>query len=329
MTNMKLIFRTAAATAVVSFALGGTCAVQAQAYPAKPLRMIIPFVPGGASDITGRLAAIKLQETLGQSVVVENRGGAGGLIGAELVAKSAPDGYTLLATELTPIVTGTALYPTLGFDPLRDLTPVAMFSYSPHVLTVAAGHPAKSVQELVAYGKANPNKLSYASPGSGSAPHLAAALFGQQAGFQWTHIPYKGAAAAMIDVAGGQVDGVMNSMLASQPLIAAGKLRVLALSSETRNSRMPDAPTISESAVPGFFTGSFQGLLAPTGTPGPIIQRLNTEIGKMLQQREVIERFATQGTEPRPMTPPQFADFLRADSTKWRKVIQDVNIKAD
>jgi len=301
----------------------------AQAYPTKPIRMVVPFVPGGASDITGRLAAIKLSESLGQPVIVENRGGAGGLIGSEIVAKAAPDGYTLLATELSPVVTATALYPKLNFDPLRDLAPVAMFSYSPHVLAVRASHPAKTVQEFVAFGKKNPGKLSYASPGSGSAPHLAGALFGVRAGFDWLHIPYKGAGAAMIDVAGGQVDAAMNSMLATQPLIAGGKLRALALSSESRFGPMPDVPTISESVAPGFFTGSFQGLLAPAGTPAPVIQKLNAEIGKMLQQREVMERLATQGAEPKPMTPQQFADLLRADSARWRKLIEDAQIKAE
>ena len=256
--------------------------VAAQAYPARPIRIIVPYPAGGTSDILARSLGEKLTGALGQAVVVDNKPGANGNLGADLVAKSPPDGYTLLLADIGALAISPSVYPTLPFDPVRDFAPVTMVAYSPHILVVNPAVPANSVQELVALAKAKPGKLNFAISGVGGAPHLAGVEFALRTGVKWEYIPYKGGSQAIADVAGGQADVTLNGMLATYPLVKGGKLKLLAVSSPRRVPAIPDVPTIAESGLPGFETGSWQGVVAPPGTPGEIVSRLNAEIGRIL-----------------------------------------------
>ena len=301
----------------------------AQAYPSKPIRIVAPFPPGGASDLMARIVAPKLSEALGQPVLVENRSGANGMIGAEFVARSAPDGHTLLIMELGSLTISASLYPNLPFDPAKDLAPVSMLSYSPHVLTVSDGHKLKNIQDLMRFARENPGKLNYASAGVGSAPHLVAVLFGSQAKFQWTHVPYKGIGPALADVMAGQVDAVMNSMFASLSLIRGGKLRPLAITGKSRSPLLPNVPTLLESGVEGFVTGSWQTAFAPSGTPPAVVARLNAEMRRIMQDPAIVERLAALATEPAPASPDDTRALVREDIERWRKVIVDTGVKPE
>ena len=239
----------------------------AQSYPSKPIRIIVPYPAGGTSDILARSVGQKLSEAWGQPVIVENKPGANGNVGADMVAKAAPDGYTLLLADIGSLAISPSVYPTLPFDPVKDFAPVTMVAYSPHILVVHPSVPVSSVKELVALAKTKPGKLNFAISGLGGAPHLAGVDFALRTGIDWVYIPYKGGAQAIADVAGGQADVTLNGMLASYPLVKGDKLKLLAVSSARRMSAIPDVPTIAESGVPGFESGSWQGVIAPAGTP--------------------------------------------------------------
>src|SRR5690242_13036999 len=253
-----------------------------QSYPSKPIRLIVPYAAGGTSDILARQIGPKLTEAWGQPVIVENKTGANGNVGADFVAKSAPDGYTLLITDLGGLVISASVYPALPFNPAKDFSPVVMVSYSPHVLAVHPSVPAKSVKELIELAKAHPGKLNFAVSGIGGAPQLAGIEFAQRMGIDWTYIPYKGGSDAVTGVVGGQAHLLFNGMLATWPSVTSGKLRALAISSAQRVPSAPDTPTVAEQGLPGFETGSYQGLVGPLGIPRENVAKLNAELIKAL-----------------------------------------------
>jgi tripartite-type tricarboxylate transporter receptor subunit TctC len=303
------------------------CPATAQQYPSKPIRLIVPYAPGGTSDILARQIGPKLTEAWGQPVIVENKTGANGNVGADFVAKNAPDGYTLLLTDLGGLVISASVYPKLPFDPSKDFSPVVMVSYSPHVLAVHPSVKASSVKELVELAKANPGKLNFAVSGIGGAPQLAGIEFAQRTGVNWTYIPYKGGSDAVSAVAAGQADVLFNGMLATWPTVQGGRLRAIAISSGKRVPSAPDTPTVAEQGLPGFETGSFQGVVGPNGLPREMVTKLNGELVKVLNSQEMKERFAKQGTEVRTGTAESLGQWMRTEQARWAKVVKDSGAK--
>jgi len=301
----------------------------AQTYPTKPIRLVVPFPPGGATDILARDVAQKLTEAWGQSVIVDNRPGAGGNIGSELVAKSAPDGYTLEMGTVGTHAINASLYAKMPYDHVKDFTPVILVAGVPNVLVVNPSVPANSVGELITYAKANPGKLNFASSGNGTSIHLSGELFKVMAGVQITHIPYKGSAPALQDLLAGQVQMMFDNLPPSLPQIKAGKLRALAVTSATRAPALPDVPTLAESGLPGFEASSWFGILGPAGTPAPIVTKLNAEIAKWLATPEAKEKLAKQGANAAGGTPDDFAKHIAAETAKWAKVVKDSGAKID
>jgi tripartite-type tricarboxylate transporter receptor subunit TctC len=301
----------------------------AQTYPTKPIRLVVPFPPGGATDILARDVAQKLTEAWGQSVIVDNRPGAGGNIGSELVAKSAPDGYTLEMGTVGTHAINASLYAKMPYDHVKDFTPVILVAGVPNVLVVTPSLPVNSVAELIAYAKANPGKLNFASSGNGTSIHLSGELFKVMAGVQMTHIPYKGSAPALQDLIAGQVQLMFDNLPPSLPQIKAGKLRALAVTSLARAPALPDVPTLAESGLPGFEASSWFGILAPAGTPAPIVAKLNAEVAKWLATPEAKEKLLKQGANPAGGTPEDFAKHIAAETAKWAKVVKDSGAKID
>jgi tripartite-type tricarboxylate transporter receptor subunit TctC len=301
----------------------------AQSYPSKPIRIVVPYPAGGTSDILARAIGQKLSDAWGQPVVVDNKPGANGNVGADIVAKAPADGYTLLLADIGSLAISPSVYPTLPFDPVKDFAPVSMVAYSPHILVVHPSVPVSSVKELVALAKSKPGKLNFAISGVGGAPHLAGVDFALRNGIDWVYIPYKGGAQAIADVAGGQADVTLNGMLATYPLVKGEKLKILAVSSAKRMSAIPDVPTISESGVPNFESGSWQGVIAPAGTPPEVVAKLNAEISRSLALPEMKENLAKQGAEVRTNTPEQFSAFIRDEKSRWAKVVKDANVKVE
>ena len=311
------------------FAAAVASAAFAQAWPTKPIRFIVPYPPGGTSDILARTIGEKLGTALGQTIVVENKPGANGNVGADYVAKASPDGYTFLLADIGAIAISPSVYPSLPFDPVKNFTPVTMVAYSPHILVVHPSVPAKSVAELVALAKSKPGKLNYAASSTGSAPHLAGVEFAQRAKIDWNYIPYKGGAQAITDVVGGQADLLFNGMLATYPNVKGGKLRILAVSSANRLASIPDVPTVAESGFPGFETGSWQGILAPPGTPSEIVAKLGSEVQKILATPEMKEKLAAQGADVRVTTGAELSGFISKERDRWGKVVKEAGIKAE
>jgi tripartite-type tricarboxylate transporter receptor subunit TctC len=301
----------------------------AQEYPNKPVRVVVPYVAGGNADIWARTLAQKLTENLKQAFVVENKPGANGGIGAEFVAKSAPDGYTLLAVASGPIVVNPVLYAKVPYDPLRDFAPVAQCALYQYVLVTRMDAPYKTIGDLVAAARANPGGLAYGSTGIGGGNHLAAELFGLALGTRFNHIPYKGSAPALADLLGGQLTFMFDTVITSVPQIRAGKLRAFAVSSAKRASSLPEVPTMQEAGFAGFDLSQWQGVLAPAGTPRAVVQRLNGEIAKAMHAPEVHERIAVQGgNEIVTGTPEQFAALIRAELERYGRLIRDAKISA-
>ncbi|MFM1988158.1 MAG: hypothetical protein RJA99_1115 [Pseudomonadota bacterium] len=321
--------RLVAAAAALPAASLAPRAVRAQAWPSKPIRVIVPYAAGGTSDILARTLGVRVGEALGVQVVVENKPGANGVLGTDLVAKAAPDGHTVLIADVGGITSAPALVPTLPFQPLRDLAPVTMLTWSPHLLVVGPQVAARTLAELVAAAKAKPGALNAATTGSGGAPHLAAALLARRAGIDWGYVPYKGGAQALNDLAAGQADLMFNGMLATLPFVQGGKLRALALAGDRRWPSLPELPTVAEQGFPGFMTGSWQGVLAPAGTPAAAIARLAAEFEKALAVPEVSQRLTAQGAEPRTGPPAEFAAFLKADTERWAQLVKETGIKAE
>ncbi len=302
--------------------------VQAQSYPVKPIRFVIPFPPGGGTDILGRALAPKVSEGLGQQVVVENRGGAGGNIGSEHVAKAAPDGYTLLLGANTLAINAT-LYQKLGFDPIKDFASVTMLALGPMVLVAHPGVPAKDLRELIALAKRDASKLNFSSPGNGTPHHIAGELFNRMAGVSITHIPYKGGGPALADVLAGQTQLSFLTLGTVKPHIEAGKLVALGLASGRRSQVAPAIPTIAESGVPGYAAELWYGVFAPKGTPREIVQRLHAEFNKAIATPDVRERVLGQGFEIWTSTPDELEKILASDFDKYARVIREGNIRAE
>ena len=307
--------------AVLAFLLSAGLA-HAQ-YPSKPVRIVVPYPAGGTSDILARTIGQKLQELWGQPVVIDNKPGATGNVGAEIVAKSPPDGYTLMLADIGSLAISPSVFSNLPFDPVKDFAPVLMVAYSPHILAVHPSVPAKDVKELIAYAKANPGKLNFAVSGTGGANHLAGIEFAMRSGIKWTYIPYKGGAQAIADVMGGQAQVLFNGMLATYPSVKDGKLRGIAISSEKRFASAPELPTVAEFGFPGFETGSFQGIVAPAGTPKDVIATLHGTVSKILATPEMTDRLGKAGAELRPQSPEQFGQFIASEKARWAKVVKD------
>jgi len=301
----------------------------AQSYPNRTIRLVVPFPAAGTTDILARAAAQKLTEAFGQSVVVDNRPGAAGNIGSDLVAKSAPDGYTLLMGTVGTHAINPSLYSKMPYDHVKDFVPVVLVAGVPNVLVVNPALPVNSVADLIKLAKDKPGQINFASSGSGTSIHLSGELFRTMAGVDITHVPYKGSSPALIDLIGGQVQIMFDNLPSALPQIKAGKLRAIAVTSLKRAPVLPDVPTISESGLPGFEASSWFGVLAPAGTPAPIVARINAEVNKWLQSAEAREKLLSQGAEAAGGSPEQFANHIRAESEKWAKVVKASGAKVD
>lgn len=301
----------------------------AQSYPSKPIRLVIPFPPGGATDIITRAIAQKLQEGLAQSVIVDNRPGAGGSIGSDIVAKAAPDGYSVLLSTTSTHSIGPALNPKLPYNVARDFVPVAHVANSPNVLVVGQSVPARSVRELIGLAKAKPGFYTFGSSGTGTIVHLSGELFRSVGGIDLLHIPYKGTQLAIPDVISGQVTMIFDNIASALPHVRAGKVRPLAVTSAKRSSLLPDVPTMIEAGVPGYVSDTYFGVFLPAGASREVVARLNTELNKVVQAADLRDRFLNQGIEPVTSTPEQFAQVIRAETAKWAKLIKDANVKLE
>ena len=313
---------------VLAAAVLGCVGAAAQTYPAKSVRFVVPYSPGGPADIYARVLGQRLQETLGQSFVVENRPGAGSIIGTELVARSTPDGYTLLVMSNTHTV-NESLIPKKPFTLMKDFVPVAPINHSDLLLVVHPSLPAKSVKELVALAKSKPRGLNYASSGNGTPYHMAGELFKALAGVDIVHIPHKGSAEARTSVMSGQVEMMIDAITTMAPMAKAGRVRALGTTGSRRSTVLPDAPTIAEAGVKGYETGIWIGIMAPAGTPKPVVERLNAEINKITSRPEVKKAWNEQGAEPMTMTPAEFEKYLNGDIAKWAKVVKLSGARAD
>ena len=324
---MKFEKRAAAALAALCCSLYGN-EVPAQQYPSKSARIIVPFGAGGPADIYARYLAQRLQEPLGQSFVIDNRPGAGSIIGTDLVAKSPPDGYTLLLMSNTHTV-NESLVPKKPFALMKDFLPIAPINYSDLVLVVHPSVPAKSIKELIALAKAKPNGLNYASSGTGTPYHMAGELFKSMAGVQIVHIPHKGSGEARTSVMSGQVEIMLDAITTMAPMARAGRVRALGTTGAKRSTVLPDVPTISEAGVKDYEATIWLGIMAPAGTPQPIVDRLNAEIGKIVARPDVKKAWNEQGAEPMAMTPAEFEKYLNADIAKWAHVVKVAGVKPD
>jgi tripartite-type tricarboxylate transporter receptor subunit TctC len=299
----------------------------ADEYPSKPVRLIIPFPPGGSNDVVGRMIAMQLSERLGKQVVVDNRSGAGGVIGTEIAAKSPPDGYTLLIVSIAHAV-NPWLY-KLNYDPIKAFAPVAILATGPNVLAVNPSLPVNSVAELVALAKQKPGELQYASAGVGSFQHLGGELFKLTAGVDFLHVPFKGGGPAMIDVIGGHTKIVFSSLVQTTPHLRSGKLKALATGGAERSSILPDVPTVKEAGVPDYEAVNWWGIVAPAGTPAAVIEKLRKEIAAVQESAETQKQFVNEGAAVMQMTLPQFADFMQSEMDKWGHVVKAGKIKAE
>ena len=301
---------------------------RAEAYPAKPVTVVIPYAPGGTTDIVGRLVAQALSASTGKTFVADNKGGGSTTIATGYVAKAPADGYTLLANEMTQTIIP-ALFPRLAFDPIKDLTPVTVFAEAPYVLVVNSGVPAKNLRELVALAKAKPGKLNFASGGSGSGPHIAGELLKSVAGIDMTHIAYKGSGPAVTDLLGGQVDVLITAAPTVSAQMGSGRIRPLAVANTKRLSSLPDVPTAAEAGLPEFLIANWFGLAAPRGTPAEVVNYLNGEVQKILKKPDVRERLVAAGAEPVFMTPAEAARHVETEARRWGDLIAKARIKAD
>jgi tripartite-type tricarboxylate transporter receptor subunit TctC len=317
-----------AATVVIALTAAFNSA-QAQNYPNHPITLVIPFAPGGSTSIVGRGIADKMSELLGEKVIVDNRPGAGGTVGTKAVAKSDPDGYTLVLGYTGTLAIGPSLYKNPGYDPRKDFAPIGMIGNAPNSLVVNPSFPAKTVAELIAYAKANPGKVNFGSAGAGTASHITGEYFARAAGITLIHIPYKGTGPALTDLLGGHIPMAFAPIPASHPNVSAGKLRALAVTSSTRSSLLPDVPTMIEAGLPGFDASLYYGLAAPVGTPRPIIDKLNKALREALASDEVKKQLINDGTEITPGTPEDYVDFIDKDEKKWSQLIKSSGVEQE
>lgn len=326
---MKTSFKRLTAGLVAALALVGTGAAMAQdRFPSKPIRMVLPFPPGGVTDLLARALAEKLAPRLGQPVIVDNKPGAGTVLASDLVAKAPADGYTLLLAA-SSLGTAPLIYEKVSYDPIKSFTPVTQVASVVHVLVVNPSLPVKSVKELVDYAKANPGKLNYSSTGTGTSTHLEGELFKSMANVFMVHIPYRGSGPALTELVGGQVNVMFDALGSSGPFIKANKLRALAVTTASRSPSIPELPTVAESGLVGYEAMPWLGLVAPAGTPAPVVDRIYKEVQKILQEPEVRERFKGWGLDIIGNSPSEFASFIRRDVDQWTKVIRSAGIKAD
>jgi tripartite-type tricarboxylate transporter receptor subunit TctC len=300
----------------------------ASSFPNQPIRMVVPYPPGGPTDITARVVAAEMSKTIGQNIVIDNRPGASGMIGSEMVTKATPDGYTLLANASIHVI-NPSVYPDMRFDAIKDFTPITQLAQVPLVLVVPANSPIKSVKDLVDYAKANPGKVNFGSAGSASAQHLAGESFKIAAGIQMQHIPYKGSAPALTDLAGGQLQLMFDSMPSATPMINSGKLRAIAVTTTTRAKARPDLPTIAESGFPGFDISTWYAYWAPKGTPADVVEKLAASAAQALKNPEVIAKYEAMGAEPVGSTPAQFAAYVESEAKKWSEIVKKSGAKLD
>jgi tripartite-type tricarboxylate transporter receptor subunit TctC len=315
------------AAMVLTLALAGFAA--AQGFPNKPIHIVAPSTPGDAPDVIARMIADKLSTALGTQVVVDNRPGAGGVVGSEFVAKAAPDGYTLIMGNAGSHGINAAVYSKLPYDIQRDFAPVSQIAVAPNIFVINPDIPAKTIQEFIAYAKARPGALGYASGGNGSSAHMSMELFKSMTGVDMIHVPYKGSSPALTDVVAGQDAGMIVNMPPAVPLVKAGKLRALAVTTSTRSLLMPEVPTVAESGLAGYETVAWFGVLAPAGTPKDVIDRLSAEMAKIARSPEMRERLTSLGAEPVGSTPEQFAAIIGRDIAKWTALSKSVGIKVD
>jgi len=313
----------------IALAAGAPLAAGAQAWPAKPVRMLVPFPPGGGVDFAARIVGKHLSDRLGQQVVIENRAGANGIIALEALKGAAPDGYTIAAASNGPLVINPAMYVRLPYDPLRDFVAVGSLVSFPLLLVVHPSVPANSVHEVIALARARPGALTFSSPGVGNGSHLAAELFAAMANVQLVHVPYKGTAPAATALLAGEVALAFSSIPTVLPHVRAGKLRALGVGNATRVPSLPEFPTIAESGVPGYEAFSWAGVIAPTGTPRDVVVRLNREIGQVLRQKDVADQLANEGTIPTPDSPEEFAAYIKSELGKWSAIVQLAKIKPE
>ncbi len=318
--------RSALATVALIATLGGAAA---QDYPNRPITLVVPFPPGGSTTIVARIVADKMSEVLGQSIVVDNRGGAGGTVASRAVSKSAPDGYTILLGYTGTLAIGPTLYGNVGYDPRKDFEPIGRIGTAPNTLVVHPSTPVHSVAELIAYAKANPGKLNYGSAGIGTVSHVCGEYFANAAGIKLTHIPYKGTGPAIIDLLGGHIPMAFAPVPATHENAQTGKLRMLAVTSAVRSTLLPDVPTIAESALPGFVAVLRFGFVAPPGTPRPVIERLNAALNAALASDDVRKRLAIDGAEPLPGTPADYANDIDREEAQWSKVVKASGARAE
>ncbi len=311
-----LLFAVAAATA-------------SAAYPEKPIRIIVPYVPGGNIDITARTLAPGLGEALGQTIVVENRGGAGGTIGTEIAAKAPADGYTLLLGSSGTLTNAPALYPKLGYDPLKDFATTSMTTVVPIVIETHPSVPVKTVREFIALAKSRPDRITMASAGSGSSNHLAGALFQKETQTRLIHVPYKGSGAALVDLMGGQVDVFFDQLSSSIGYLQSGKLRAIAVTTLKRSPHLPEVPSANESGVPGFDASTVTGIALPAATPAEVVMKVHTALIKVLRAKSTRDSFARFGAETLESSPEEFAKFIREDLAKWSKLVRETGIKLE
>ena len=310
-------------------AAGWPLAARAQSYPTRVIKLIVPFAPGGPADTMARLAAQRLSMALGQGVIIDNRPGAGGSIATKAVAGAEPDGYTLLFGNTATFAVGPAVYANIGYDPIKQFAPVALFSVSTNVLVANPALPYNNVAELIAYAKANPGKINFASPGFGTPPHMIGEMFKQRAGVDIVHVPYKGTAAALTDIMAGQVELTFENPSVLVQLVREGRLKGLATTGEARNPQVANLPTMIESGLAGFVSTSFTAMAAPAGTPSSVIDHLNAEINAGLRSPEMVAAFERLGVGARPGSPEDFGAFLINENRKWAAVAKRANIKID
>ena len=304
-------------------------AASAADYPTKPIRIVVPFPPGGTTDILARAVAQKLSETWNQQVIVDNRPGAGGNIGAEIVAKAPPDGYTLVTGSIGTHAVNVSLFSKLGYDPIRDFAPVSLIMEAEGLLVLHPSVPVRTVKELIALAKARPGQLSYASAGNGTAAHLSGELFKSMAKVDMVHVPYKGNVPAITDLIAGQTSLLFATMPTVLPQVQAGRLKALAVTSSSRSPAAPELPTIAEAALPGYSVTNWIGIFAPAGTPRDVVMKLNVETIRVMQAPDIHKRLVNEGAKFTPMSPDEFGTFVKAEMTKWARVVKEAGIRAD
>jgi len=313
----------------IALAVLTAAAAGADVYPSKPIRFVVAFPPGGGTDLVARTIAPRLAERLAQQVVVDNRPGAGGNLGTEIVAKSAPDGYTMLMGSVGPLAINASLFARMPFDPLKDLAPVTLAASTPNVLVVHPSLAVTTVQELIALAKARPGAINFASSGQGTPAQLAGDLFNSMAGVKMVHVPYKGSAPALADLLGGQVQVMFSTLPPALPHVTAGRLRALAVASLRRSPAAPQLPTLDETALPGFEATTWHGVMVPAGTPSAIVAKLHDDIVAVLRTPEIAERLSSQGAEAIGNAPEEFASYIRSETAKWAKVVRESGAKSE